>query len=58
MVIIIVAGTLVLGIGGAFGLFKLMAGGQGAEDRKAETTVAKAAGQGETEAKHERPQSQ
>jgi flagellar FliL protein len=55
MVIIIVAGTLVLGIGGAFGLFKLMAGRQGAEDRKSETTVAKAAGQGETEVKPNAP---
>jgi flagellar FliL protein len=52
MVIIIVAGTLVLGLGGAFALFKLMAGGHGGDDQKAETTAAKAAGQGETEAKH------
>ena len=52
MVIIIVAGTLVLGLGGAFALFKLMAGGHGGEDQKAEATVAKAAGQGETEATH------
>lgn len=52
MVIIIVAGTLVLGLGGAFALFKLMARGHGGDDQKAEATVAKAAGQGETEAKH------
>ena len=52
MVIIIVAGTLVLGLGGAFAFFKLMAGGQGKDDQKAEAPVAKAAGQGETEAKH------
>ena len=52
MVIIIVVGTLVLGLGGAFALLKLMAGGQGGDDHKTEATVAKAAGQGETEAKH------
>ena len=52
MVIIIVAGTLVLGLGGAFAIFKLMAGEHKGEDQKAEATVAKAAGQGETEAKH------
>ncbi len=55
MVIIIVAGTLVLGLGGAFALVKLTAGGQGKDDQKAETTVAKAAGQSETEAKHGAP---
>lgn len=52
MVIIIVAGTLVLGLGGAFALFKLLAGGHGGDDQKTEATVAKAAGQGETETKH------
>lgn len=52
MVIIIVAGTLVLGLGGAFALFKLMAGGHGGDDQKAEATVAKTVGKGETEAKH------
>ena len=51
MVIIIVAGTLVLGLGGAFALFKLMAGGHGEGDQKAEATVAKTAEKGETEAK-------
>ena len=52
MVIIIVAGTLVLGTGGAFALFKLMGGGHDGDDRKAEESVAKAAGNGEkTEAK-------
>ena len=43
MVIIIVAGTLVLGLGGAFALFKFMAGGHGGDDQKAEATAAKAA---------------
>jgi flagellar protein FliL len=52
MVIIIVAGTLVLGLGGAFAFFKLMAGGHGGDDQKADATVAKAAEKGETEAKH------
>lgn len=51
MVIIIVVGTLVLGLGGAFALLKLTSGGQGGDDHKTEPTVAKAAGQGETEAK-------
>lgn len=51
MVIIIVAGTLVLSLGGAFALFKLMAGGQGKDDQKTEAAVAKAAGHEETEAK-------
>ena len=55
MVIIIVAGTLVLGLGGAFALLKLMAGGKGGDDQKAEATVAKVAGQGVTEAKHDTP---
>ena len=48
MVIIIVAGTLVLGMGGAFALFKLMAGG---DDHKVEEPAAKAAGNGEKDAK-------
>jgi flagellar FliL protein len=51
MVIIIVAGTLVLGMGGAFALFKLMAGGHSGDDHKAEEPVAKAAGHGDAEAK-------
>ena len=51
MVIIIVAGTLVLGMGGAFALFKLMAGGHSGDDRKVEEPVTKAAGHGEAEAK-------
>ena len=51
MVIIVVAGTFVLGLGGAFALLKLTAGGQGGDDHKIEATVAKAAGQGETGAK-------
>jgi flagellar protein FliL len=55
MVIIAVAGALALGLGGAFALFKFMAGGHGGGDQKAEATVAKAAGQGETEAKHDAP---
>ncbi len=52
MVIIIVVGTLVLGLGGAFALLKLMAGGHGGDEQKPEATVAKAAEHGETEAKH------
>jgi len=51
LVIIIVAGTLALGLGGAFVFFKFMAGDHGGEGQKAEATVAKAAGAGETEAK-------
>jgi flagellar FliL protein len=51
MVIIIVAGTLVLGLGGAFAFFKFMAGGHGGDEQKAETAAAKAAGHGETDAK-------
>ena len=51
MVIIIVAGTLVLGMGGAFALFKLMAGGNSGDDHKVEESAAKAAGNGEKEAK-------
>jgi flagellar FliL protein len=51
MVIIIVAGTLALGLGGAFAVFKLMAGDHGGEGQKAEATVEKSAGSGETEAK-------
>lgn len=52
MVIIIVAGTLVLALGGAFALFKFTVGGPEGDDRKAEATVAKAAGEGETDPKH------
>ena len=52
MVIIIVAGTLALGIGAAFVMFKFMGGESGGEGQKAEATVAKAAGAGETETKH------
>jgi flagellar protein FliL len=51
MVIIIVAGTLVLSLGGAIALFKLMAGGRGGDEQKAEVRAAKTAGQGETEVK-------
>ena len=51
MVIIIVTGTLVLGMGGAFAVFKLMAGGHSGDEHKAEEPVVKAAGHGETEAK-------
>ena len=51
MVIIIVAGTLVLGIGGAFAAFKLMAGGHGGEESKAESPVSKPPEHGETGAK-------
>ncbi|MGH7180993.1 MAG: flagellar basal body-associated FliL family protein [Nitrospiraceae bacterium] len=51
MVIIIVAGTLALGLAGAFVIFKLMPGEHGGEAQKAEATVAKS-GIGETEAKH------
>ena len=40
MVIIIVAGTLALGIGGAFVMFKLVGGESGGEGQKAEATVA------------------
>ena len=52
MVIIIVAGTLVLALGGSFALFKLMAGGHEEGKQKAEAPAAKAPVQGETEAKH------
>jgi len=52
MVIIIVAGTLLLALGGAFAMFKLTAGGHGGDDQKAEVTVAKTAGPGEVEEKH------
>ncbi len=48
MVILIVAGTFVFGLGGAFALFKLMARGQGGDDQRTEA----AAGQGVTDAKH------
>ena len=51
MVIIIVAGTLVLGLGGAFALLKLTTGRQGGDDHKTEATVAKASGSGEAGAK-------
>ena len=51
MVIIIVAGTLVLGMGGAFALFRLMAGGHSGDEHKAEEPVAKATAHGEAEAK-------
>jgi flagellar protein FliL len=52
MVIIMVAGTLVLALGGAFALFKLMAGGHEGGEQKAEASAAKAPVQGEPEAKH------
>lgn len=52
MVIIIVAGTLVLGIGGAFAVLKLTAKAPGGGDQKTEAPVAKAAGPSEPEAKH------
>ena len=52
MVIIIAAGIFVFGLGGAFALFKLTAGGHGEADQKAEATVAKGEGHGEKEAKH------
>jgi flagellar FliL protein len=55
MVIIIVAGTLVIGLGGAFALFKLMAGGHGGDEQKAEATTAKAAGHKEAEVKPDAP---
>jgi flagellar FliL protein len=55
IVIIIVAGTLVIGLGGAFALFKLMAGGHGGDEQKAEATTAKAAGHKEAEAKPDAP---
>jgi flagellar FliL protein len=55
MVIIIVVGTLVLGLGGAFALFKLMAGGHGGDEQKAEATTSKAAGHVEAVAKHDVP---
>src|ERR1041385_2803276 len=51
MVIVIVAGTLVLGLGGAFAFFKLMAGGEEKSDQKTEATPVKVAGQGAKEAK-------
>ena len=51
MVIIMVAGTLVLALGGAFALFKFMAGGHEGGEQKAEASAAKAPVQGEPEAK-------
>jgi flagellar FliL protein len=53
MVIIIVAGTLVLGLGGAFVFFKFMDGVHGGDEPKAEATTAKAVGNKEAEAKPE-----
>ena len=55
MVIIIVAGTLMLGLGGAFALFKFMAGGHEGGDQKAEATTAKAAEHKESEVKSNTP---
>ena len=52
MVIIMVAGTLVLALGGAFALFKFMAGGHEGGEQKAEASAAKATVPGEPEAKH------
>jgi len=52
IVIIIATGMLALGLGGAFAIFKLTAGEHGGEGQKAEATVAKTAGSGETEARH------
>ncbi|MEO8046804.1 MAG: flagellar basal body-associated FliL family protein [Nitrospirota bacterium] len=52
MVIIIVAGTLVLALGGSFAFFKLMAGGHEEGEQKAEAPAAKSPVQGEPEAKH------
>ena len=51
MVIIIVVGTLLLGIGAAFAIFKLTAGGHGEEESKTEASAAKAEGHGEAESK-------
>lgn len=53
MVIIIVAGTLVVGLGGSFALFKLMAGGHAADVHKVETTPEKAAGKSDADTKPE-----
>jgi flagellar FliL protein len=51
MVIVIGVAALVLGLGGAFALFKLMAGGHGGEEAKTEASPAKAESHGEAEHK-------
>lgn len=51
MVILIVVGTLLLGIGAAFAIFKLTAGGHGEEAAKTEASASKAEGHGEAERK-------
>jgi flagellar protein FliL len=53
MVVIIVAGTLVLGLGGSFALFKLMAGGHAGDGQKVEAAPEKAAGKSDADTKHE-----
>lgn len=51
MVIMIVAGTLLLGIGAAFAIFKFTAGGHGGEAAKVEGDAPKGEGHGEAERK-------
>lgn len=51
MVIIIVVATLLLGIGAAFAIFKLTAGGHGGEEAKTEANAPKAESHGEAEHK-------
>jgi flagellar protein FliL len=51
MVIVIGVAALVLGLGGAFALFKLMAGGHGGEEAKPEAGAAKVESHGEAESK-------
>jgi flagellar protein FliL len=51
MVIMIGVTALVLGLGGAFALFKLMAGGHGGEEAKTETAAAKGDSHGEANSK-------
>lgn len=53
MVIIIVAATLVLGIGAAFAIFKLTSGGHGAEEAKTDASEPKAESHGEAGPKTE-----
>lgn len=48
MVIIIVVGTLVLGIGAAFAIFKMTSGGHGGDEAKTEASEPKAESHGES----------
>ncbi len=51
MVIVLVVAALVLGLGGAFVMFKLMAGGHGGEGAKTEAGAAKGESHGEADSK-------